>query len=714
MGDGIRLDSLIGSYATSYTSEFDGASHRALGFIGHNGLLDQVGPGFDKHFTEMLKSEMFRNLELGGNTMTPLSGGGITGDGGTAATGGASGSDTAVFTGNSADYTFALVQVATANQGEISAWKVTDDVAGRDGTDVLVGIERARFSNGDFNLAAVASSNATPVITSNGGAAAAAITVAENTSAVTTVTATDANVADTLTYSIDGGADAALFTINAAGVLSLNAAPNFEAPTDAGANRVYDVLVKVSDGAAHDFQAIAVTVQNVDEAATGSVSITGYSSPLGTVATLSAANTLADPDGMSNFSKYQWQRFDGSSWVNIPGTAGNGATLATTVANTTNATLRLASAYTDVFGNKTFVSDETVYMGNAVANTIVASAGRDFVLGLGGNDTLTGGVGDDTVDGGAGNDTLLATVGDGNDAYNGGLGIDTYNLSATAAAADVNLTTGLASSLETGSDTLVGIENVVGSSGANLLTDAVGANSLSGNAGDDTFVLLGDDARDVVIGGVGNDTVDYALATADLTVNLSTATAVVTGTGTTAALSDTVNTIENFIAGAGNDTITGSALGNRLVGGAGNDILSGLAGADSLDGGAGSDTLTGGAGADILTGGSEADVFEFNVYTESGNGAAMRDLITDFLSGSDILDFAGIDANTVAATDQAFTFNAVDGAAFTAAGQLIFHYEGSGSSEITVIEGNINAALGTDFQVALVGHHALAATDFVL
>ena len=56
--------------------------------------------------------------------------------------------------------------------------------------------------------------------------------------AVTTVTATDPDAGATLTYSIIGGADAAKFTINATtGVLTFVAAPNFEAPTDAGAQQ---------------------------------------------------------------------------------------------------------------------------------------------------------------------------------------------------------------------------------------------------------------------------------------------------------------------------------------------------------------------------------------------------------------------------------------------------------------------------------------------
>ena len=67
-----------------------------------------------------------------------------------------------------------------------------------------------------------------------------------------------------LTYSISGGADAAKFSINSStGVLSFVAAPNYEAPTDAGANNVYDVTVQVSDGTLTDTQALAVAVTDV-------------------------------------------------------------------------------------------------------------------------------------------------------------------------------------------------------------------------------------------------------------------------------------------------------------------------------------------------------------------------------------------------------------------------------------------------------------------
>src|SRR5262249_29199523 len=92
------------------------------------------------------------------------------------------------------------------------------------------------------------------------------VSVGESATAVTTVTATDADAGATLTYSIVGGADAAQFTINSStGALSFVSAPDAEAPSDAGGNNVYDVQVQVSDGTNTDTQAIAVTVTNVND-----------------------------------------------------------------------------------------------------------------------------------------------------------------------------------------------------------------------------------------------------------------------------------------------------------------------------------------------------------------------------------------------------------------------------------------------------------------
>jgi hypothetical protein len=115
--------------------------------------------------------------------------------------------------------------------------------------------------------------NNPPAITSNGGGNTAAVLIAENTTAVTTVTATDPDAGQTLSYSINGGADASKFAINATtGALAFVTAPNFEAPTDTGANNSYDVTVQASDGnGGSDTQAIAVSVTDQNESGTGNL-----------------------------------------------------------------------------------------------------------------------------------------------------------------------------------------------------------------------------------------------------------------------------------------------------------------------------------------------------------------------------------------------------------------------------------------------------------
>ena len=106
-----------------------------------------------------------------------------------------------------------------------------------------------------------------PVITNNGGASNASVSIAENSTAVITVTASDADLpAENLSYSIVGGSDAARFTIDAVtGVLRFVSAPDFESPTDAGGDNVYDVQVGVSDGALNDTQALSITVTGVND-----------------------------------------------------------------------------------------------------------------------------------------------------------------------------------------------------------------------------------------------------------------------------------------------------------------------------------------------------------------------------------------------------------------------------------------------------------------
>jgi hypothetical protein len=105
--------------------------------------------------------------------------------------------------------------------------------------------------------------NALPVIGSNGGGANATIEAPEKQTVVTTVTATDLD-ADTIGYSISGGADAGLFEIDAAsGVLRFKSAPLGAAPADSGHDNVYEVEVMAADGKGGiDKQLLSVNVQD--------------------------------------------------------------------------------------------------------------------------------------------------------------------------------------------------------------------------------------------------------------------------------------------------------------------------------------------------------------------------------------------------------------------------------------------------------------------
>ena len=127
------------------------------------------------------------------------------------------------------------------------------------------------FDTGDGSgtaiRASIISPSVAPAFTSDGGGATAAKSVPENTTLVTTLTADDPDVGQTLTYSISGGENAALFEIRNGNELHFVSAPDFEALPAAGATPNYQVEVQVSDGnGGVDSQAITVTVDGVNEA----------------------------------------------------------------------------------------------------------------------------------------------------------------------------------------------------------------------------------------------------------------------------------------------------------------------------------------------------------------------------------------------------------------------------------------------------------------
>ncbi len=132
--------------------------------------------------------------------------------------------------------------------------------------DNVYDIEITASSGGDNTVQAVAitvtnvNDNA-PVFTSG-----TAVYFAESG----TGTAYDANATDadgeTLTYTISGGADGALFDVDAnTGEVTFKTPPDFETPVDAGANNVYDIEVTASDGVNDTMQSVAITVTDVTE-----------------------------------------------------------------------------------------------------------------------------------------------------------------------------------------------------------------------------------------------------------------------------------------------------------------------------------------------------------------------------------------------------------------------------------------------------------------
>ena len=106
--------------------------------------------------------------------------------------------------------------------------------------------------------------NRPPVFTSAG-----TVTVAENTAGTFfTATATDPD-GNALTFSINGGIDRQLFSITTGGALSFITAPDFEVPTDANRDNVYQVDLAVNDGSVSVTQSLSVAVTDASETAFG-------------------------------------------------------------------------------------------------------------------------------------------------------------------------------------------------------------------------------------------------------------------------------------------------------------------------------------------------------------------------------------------------------------------------------------------------------------
>ncbi|WP_278453454.1 cadherin domain-containing protein [Stutzerimonas kunmingensis] len=209
---------------------------------------------------------------------------------------------------------------------------------------------------GDAPTEAAASSSSTltvqarPVITSNGGGATAIVNYAENgTAAVTTVTATDADSGDTKTYSISGGADSALFGIDAnTGALTFKTSPDYEGAGD----NSYEVTVCVTDSTGlYDEQTLTVNVTDVNDHApvfTSDGTATVAENAVTSTVIYDAATTDADGTGANKNVVYSLKtgQGDDADLLNI-----NSATGEVTLKTSANYEVKNSYAFTVVATN---------------------------------------------------------------------------------------------------------------------------------------------------------------------------------------------------------------------------------------------------------------------------------------------------------------------------------------------------------------------------
>jgi Ca2+-binding RTX toxin-like protein len=260
-----------------------------------------------------------------------------------------------------------------------------------------------------------------------------------------------------------------------------------------------------------------------------------------------------------------------------------------------------------------------------------------------------------------------------------------------------------------------GNDVVTGTEGRDIVYGGLGVDTLSGGEGtDDLFGGQGNDrldggaGDDWLDGGVGADTLIFSFASAGVDVDLVAGTA--TGDGF-----DTVRNFEHIRGSEFDDILRGTSGVNNISGADGNDTLVGRGGNDVLDGGLGSDTLIGGLGRDTMTGGDGDDIFVFNLVTEIGLGTT-RDIITDFDGLVDRIDLSAIDASTVQAGINDFTWLGTGAFSGSGAGELRYHYvdKAGTANDYTIISGNIDRDGTPEFQIALKGIVVLTEDSFIL
>lgn len=330
----------------------------------------------------------FVNTWFGGNAPAGLQIGSYTGSGIGLSTGGDG--------VNLYDPTNALRASVSFGASPTGPYPTFDNAAALNG--VALTTLSAAGTNGAFNAVndaaeagspgTIVATNYVPTFTSPG-----LFAVAENRLLAATLTASDLN-SDTLTYAISGGADQALFSIDAvSGAISFLAAPDFETPGDADQNNVYALDVSVTDGIGNAVtQSITIGITDVAEPGLTIKGGRGADVLVGTAGddTINGDNgddQIAGNDGNDVI-------LGGSGLDHIDG--GRGADIVS------------GDAGADFIDGG--LGDDTLFGGNA-NDQIFGGGGDDMLFGDTGNDMLWGGAGDDLLDGGLGKNVLTGDEG---------------------------------------------------------------------------------------------------------------------------------------------------------------------------------------------------------------------------------------------------------------------------------------------------------------
>lgn len=532
---------------------------------------------------------------------------------------GGAGSDTVVFTGTTGVYVLLNntgADVIVNHDGETDTLRSIENISGTTGDDYLLG-------NTDDNIL---SGGAGGADTLSGGAGndrliGGSFTVVNNAiiakpqSVANTSTATAINPQTGNAYTLVSDINVTNSTTTPHATINATAAGGgleyYRVDATAGASAIFDI----------DFSSIDTWIELVDS--TGAVVLS------------SNDDSIADV-GSSTGNSYLTYTFAaaGTYYLRVGRWTQPADTVAQPLAAGTTYTLHMSLTSATV--------NATPFSATNTSSAVMK--GGD------GNDYLQGTAGNDVINGGSGNDTASFVM--------------SFSNTATGVTVDLNTQGSAQNTGAAGTDTLSGIENLIGSQYNDTLTGDGSDNVIEGGLG-----------NDMLVAGGGIDTLSYAGAGAGVTVNLGLQGA---AQNTINAGNDTASGFENLLGSAFNDNLTGDANGNTLSGGAGNDTLNPGANAggtlDLLDGGIGSDTasflgaalnvsatlngasdgvaivaggqiavlrsienLTGGAGNDVLSGDANANVIE----------GGLGDDILDGGQGVDTLAFSGSTAVTV-------------------------------------------------------------------